>query len=512
MPVFRFQGPDGKIHRVEAETEEAARHGLEETLAAKPGPVSQPLGFAEGVNNVAENAVKAVQNPGMLSLPAEALNMAATVPAKFLTGQVREQIDRQEEKGVKPGGIGEFVGSTLASAPIAAAAPGAAIGGAVQGFLASHGDHPIEQARDAIIGAGAGKLGEGVVKAGADALRGITDPAARLLSEHGVRLPPSAVFPRFKPAEEALTSVPLVGGAVRKVRGNFRTDVQRAAINRGLKEIGDELPQGMTGEDAVGYAQDAISDYYDNLLPNLSAKLDPEFGQGLEQLSGEVGVLPAAYQKQFQRVLQDHLTPGEDGVLTGRQLKDAETAIGQEVADYSGSGAPADVKMRRALQAAREELRAMIARQNPEKAPDLQAANRAFRIQAIIDDAASKADNSEFSSLQLKQASRKADRTVRKRGTARGEGSPLQGLATAARTVEKAVMGNSGTADRVNLTNPLMWAAGLPALAGYRVVQAGAHAMSGSRPTVSGPIAQQLERLARPLGLLGSSVASYRRH
>jgi hypothetical protein len=52
----------------------------------------------------------------------------------------------------------------------------------------------------------------------------------------------------------------------------------RAAINRSLRPIGQELPRNLVaGRDAVAFAGDRIGEVYDRVLPNVQFSIDRDF-------------------------------------------------------------------------------------------------------------------------------------------------------------------------------------------------------------------------------------------
>lgn len=113
MPVYRFEGPDGKVHRAEAGSREEAQRGLEAMWAEKaranpqggraPGPKGAgglPVigdfadAWGEGFKALISNAKRDLANPGSLTQGPRALMDLVNVPAGALTAAVTRPLSR----------------------------------------------------------------------------------------------------------------------------------------------------------------------------------------------------------------------------------------------------------------------------------------------------------------------------------------------------------------------------------------------------------------------------------
>jgi hypothetical protein len=476
---------------------EPAPEAMAEQAQAEPD-VSQLQGFAKGTNRVVENVLPAMSAmyPSLRSLNPQARAMKAV-------------IGQREAQGIQSGEGGELAGSIAASLPFAFL--GGPMGsGAMQGYAASEADDLQGKIVDAGIGAVGGKLAGVAVDAIAGGVRGVADPVMRRLADSGVRLPPGVALGRtMKTLEDKATSLPIVGGMIERGRAQAMDDWRAGAINEVLKPLGIQVPKGVTGHEAVAFAQDAISTSYDDLLPRLSAKVDRRFAVGLRKAFDEVKVAPIETQKKLALIIEDAMKTAPDGTLAGEALRRAEMKFGQHIADLGRSSNPDDQAMRRGVQAVLGDLRDLMVRANPDAAAELKATHQAFKAQLAVDSAASKATDGAFSPSQLSTGARTADRSVRKRASARGEGGPMQAWADMGKRLQSMVP-DSGTASRMALLNPMGLAVGLPAAIGYDVTKRVAKALGGPRSADAAVKAAKIKKLARPAAGLGSTAVSNR--
>jgi hypothetical protein len=467
-----------RVRIVEAAPEPEARH---------EDATSQWQGFRKGLDNAVGN----------LAPLYDVLSPSTAVARRLESGAVRRGVAQREAEGVRSGEIGKLIGGFAGSAPSFFLGPAA--GGAVGGYAMSEGDTLQDKAIDTALGAAGGKLGQIALRGVSGAVRGVKDPAMRLLADKGVKLPPGVAIPQLKALEDRVTSLPFVGSMVTKGREGALEGWRRSAINEGLEKIGQRLPKGAAGHEAVATAQDAVSSAYDDILPKLTAKIDKRFAAGMRDVGDALKTLPESHQKQFNAILDDSFHVGQDGQMSGAALKRADSRLGLKASAYSASRDANDQQMGQAIGAVRTALQDMIERQNPDAAA-YSAAKAAFRHQAVVDSAASKATEGKFSPAQLSQAARQADRSARKRVSARGE-ALLQKHAAAGKSLQSAI-GNSFTADRQAIFNPIALSLGLVGAPIYKTLQGAARIAALPRGPAAAKVADQVERLARPGGLL----------
>lgn len=395
----------------------------------------------------------------------------------------------------------------------------AAVAGGTAGALApvTSGDFAGEKIKQVAIGAGAGAA----LTPAAGAIARLISPNAStnsqvaLLKDAGVKPTIGQTLGgRWNTLEEKAQSMPIVGDAIASARRGAAGDLNRAAFNRALEPIGQTLPKGVAGRDAVNFVENALSTGYNKLLPSLTVKADQPFSSGLSSLRQMVdkGAMDPQAAKAFNRILDNDVMSKFRGqqALTGETFKQVESDLGQHIARL-GASTDADQRLvGDALKQVQKEMRDMLVRSNPAKAAELKALNTAWanfkRPQRAA--AALGAEEGTFSAAQLQSAVKALDKSKDKARFAEGN-ALMQDLSEAG----KAVLGNkvpdSGTAGRV------MWGAiGASGLAGPAIplttiagLTAGAAAYTGpiqsalraavsARPKAAQPVAKTIREVA----------------
>lgn len=408
-----------------------------------------------------------------------------------------------------------------------AAGAGAGVASSALNPVAS-GDFWEEKGKQALIGGVAG----GAVPIVTNALARVISPAASVnpnvqaLRAEGVRPTIGQTMGGMaNRVEEKLTSVPVLGDAISHARRRAAEDVNRAAFNRALGPINQQLPRGMNGREAVQYADDAISAGYDRLLPRLTARADQAFQTELATLRQQVntGALDPRSARAFNRILQNDVLSkfGGQQAMTGETLKRVESDLGQQIARMHQSTDADQRLVGDALQEVQYQLRQMLVRQNPNQAQQLGALNTAWANFKRVQRASSAigAEDGIFSPAQLQNAVKALDRSKDKARFAEGN-ALMQNLSDPAKTVLGSKVPDSGTPGRLFAGLGAMLAGGLnpvtaPAAAAVaggaglyaaRPVQNALAAALAVRPQAAQPIAQAFRQSSPMLVPLGAQV------
>lgn len=317
--------------------------------------------------------------------------------------------------------------------------------------------------------------------------------------------------------EEKLTSVPLVGDAIRNAQTRAVGQLNRAVANRALAPVGQKLPEGMAGREAVEFVGEQLGKQYDDLLPSLTVKADKQFAQEVNSLRSMVrnGSMDPKYAKAFDRYMQTNVLNKFKGQnsLTGQTVKDIESDLGSTIARYAKSQDPDAQLYADALKEVQSNLRGLVSRSNPQAGDKLRAVNTGYANFKRLQRAASAVGGDEgvFSAAQLQSAVKALDRSKDKAAFARGS-ALLQDLSDPARAVLGSKVPNSGTADRgllalAGLLDPRQAAMALAAPVLYS--QPGQKALAtllASRPQAAQPVADALRQASPGLGLLGGQL------
>lgn len=397
----------------------------------------------------------------------------------MVSGEKEYQVGRDQESLDVPRLVGNVVGSLPISFVGGAGASPSIIS---QGFWPSVGRYATNRAKDFGIGVGMGvsmptynednflqqkmeqaKLGGlGAMVSGA-----IIAPISRMIapnvSSDIQRLREMGVTPtigqRLGPmasrTEQALTSAPLLGGAITEARKRsieqFNVGVGRQILNDLNPNLAKAMPKNIkAGHDLVDYIGNRLGDEYDRLLPKLVGDLTPVRGE-LAQIQSMTRALPDQQMNQFDRILQTKLYDkfNPQGMASGETLKEVESELGRLSRGYMKSPDFDHQQLGDALREVQSTIRKMVEQSNPQYAGQLQPINRAWSQFLRLENAAARAGAAEgvFSPAQLRTTSKVLDPTRKKSQFARGT-ALLQPEAELGSRVLGATVPDSGTALR----------------------------------------------------------------
>jgi hypothetical protein len=260
----------------------------------------------------------------------------------------------------------------------------------------------------------------------------------------------------FNRAEEALSSVPVLGSMVSGARNRANTQFESAAHNRALKPIGLELPNGLSGRDAINFTESALKDKYDDVLGKIGAiQTDSAFNTKLSSLQSLVSkkVAPKAERAKFDSIVREVKDSiDQNGYLTSDAYKTLESSLGSKANKLGMSTNIYEGDLAPAVKQLQQELKDMLQRQSGQYADDLKAANTGWANFKRVQRASSAlgAEDGSFTPAQLQNAVKALDKSKDKGAFARGK-ALNQDLTDAG----KAVLGNkvrdSGTTERAFL-------------------------------------------------------------
>lgn len=370
----------------------------------------------------------------------------------------------------------------------------AAAGGA-QGYVAPYatgGEHVSNTvggilAGPALVGAGRviGKMATGAAT-----------PEARELIDAGVKLTPGQMLGGVgRRIEDALTSVPFLGDAIRNAQRRSVATFNTAAMNRALEPIGEKLPPGVAaGHDAINAGVDATRKAYSAALDGTVTKADQPL---MSSIAAQLNALPARVQSKVVDVLESRVFPAineSGGKLSGQQFKDMTSGVLGDMRAMGRSTDPIERNASNALGGMLGDFQNAFARSNGEgTAARLAAADKAYRGFMNLQDAASHGSQGSggvFTPAQFSAAVRRGDASKGKAAFARGN-AYMQDLSGAAGSVLPRTVPDSGT--------PLRWLLGTGLLAGAGEM--------GAVPHVALPAATAMAAGSLPYTRAGGRVA-----
>lgn len=327
----------------------------------------------------------------------------------------------------------------------------------------------------------------------------------------------------WKRAEDALASVPVLGDQIKNAQRRSFTDFNGAVSNMALNPIGEKLPQGLSGRDAVSYVEKAIGKKYDNALQNIQrVSGDSQFGSEIMNLQTMVhnSPLPQEVQGQFDSIIKNQIAGKFQGrnTMTAQTYKDAESELGRLAAKYQADPSADKQLLGDAVEEAQASLRRLLERADPAHADEVKAANAAWMNFKRMQRASTSlgAEDGVFTPEQFLNSVKAMDRSKDKAQFARGN-APGQQLAEDAKRVMGSKVPDSGTPFRTLVSNPIQGGVSVlttsPLMAPFvgpysKTGQAMYNALlSDKRPAVSRIAGDQLNALSGYLGAAGAGGA-----
>lgn len=455
-----------------------------------------PTGAVEAVNR----ATAAVNEAPVIGPVTRALGMTPATPADLdQRVRTREQAYQAERAaggrtgtdwwrmaGQVPAGM-----AATAALPAPASLPGAiglgAASGAVQGAL-----QPVTEGDD-FGAAKRSQIGAGTVAGAAGGAGGYAlgrmiaprpSPEVRTLREAGVEMTPGQMAGGWaQRAEDRAASIPVLGDRIRAAQRNALESFNRAAANDVLAPIGQRLDRNApVGRALVDDVEQRISAAYDAAVARARPfGRDAQFDQEI-LAAAQRNLLNGREADEVAQLMRRHVMPLLQGSqIDGAAYQTAKSELSRLAREYGGSAEPVSRRIGATFGDARRALQDLLARTNPDIAPELQAADAAFARFIRLQNAAGRVGATEgvFTPAQFSGAVRQSDRSLRHGAYARGD-ALMQDLSDAARSVLPQTVPNSGTTDRalwammalnggagLGAVNPLAAAAGTAAYGAY---------------------------------------------
>lgn len=405
-------------------------------------------------------------------------------------------------------------GALPAGASVLGSIPAGAIGGAALGVgqpipnatAENYGAQKAQQVgRDAVVGGITGPVGYTLGRM----ISPTVAPNVQKLADEGVQMTPGQILGGMtKRVEDAATSIPFVGDAIRGAQRNSIESTNRIAVNRALEPIGESLPKNIpTGHDAVRYAANKVSEAYDNSLSRMVGRLDDTLAaevSNIEKMAKDG--LPPELADRVSKVINTQLLGkfGPSGTMLGKNVQTADSELGRLAANFARDPSADAKDLGRAIGELRTSFQNMLERVNP---PDVvagyKAAKTAFSNLATVQRAAGStaASDGVFTPNQLEIAVKNSDKSSRKAAYSMGE-AKMQDLSNAAKGVLPSSVPDSGTPLRAMLGLGLLGGGGVainPAVPVAGLAAAGLYTQPVQR-MIQGLLTAQRPETVRAIG------------
>ena len=284
-------------------------------------------------------------------------------------------------------------------------------------------------------------------------------PEAKLLVKEGVRLTPGMKATFLRKPEEAARSLPITGQAIGAAERTAREDFNKAIYNRVLAPIGQKYePKGPIGYDGIDAVRGKLSQAYDRALQGTTFIANPPgmvphgLTQGdLHDLNNILALMTRERRAQFDSIINQFYTQRvpANRLMDGETFKRIESELGTHARKFSKSDDVDQQSVGEALDEVVSLMRDAHMAQNPNKAAELQAVNRAYRLYVVAERGAGgrPLSNGVMTPGDFLGALKAMDSSVRKNRFSRGV-LEMQDLARAGNTVMTPHLGSSGTAER----------------------------------------------------------------
>lgn len=491
-------------------------------------PIQNPVGGAESIKS-AMGAMGADPRDVAANTPGErmARDVGSAIPATVAPYLGARALIERGSTGLiprmlgGPAGPGQSAANTVAgSIGNAAAGAGAAVGGNLAQRTVGE-DSPWSGTAKLAGQVAGGALTSGILGKAADIASRIIQPQpsseVQLLRREGVTPTIGQILGgKAGAAEEKATSIPLLGDSIRAARQRANDQLNRAAVNRALKPIGESLDDATPlGREAIDEAWQKSGDAYRAAVPNAGMYLTPKAVGELQNLSSMAASLPDQHRKAFEGYMKTYLLSriSNTGHISGEALKQADSDLGNKASGFfkNQNSTQWDKDLGQALFEAQRIMRGALRDTDPSVADAVRAADATHAMMLRVGDASRRADQGGgvFTPAQLQAGVKKY---ALPRQYQRGD-ALMQDLSDAGRSVLGARVPDSGTAGRSMLpfalgaavTDPVTaakYGLGLAAAGGLYspIGQRATAAALTKRPPWAAPIADFTRALAPPIG------------
>lgn len=491
-------------------------------VRARDAEALNPVKDMSGPQRVAAGAGKMVSDMG--------LAMRQAMPGSSVDRAAVDEVKRRDAPlmGTPGGMLGYGLGAVAAGVPVMLAPGANTVMGATMYGGGLGAMSPVGTGDSVSQNIATGMAGGGVTAAGGKMLKTALQPSppkgAQSLIDAGITLTPGMRLGEgFKRFEDAMTSIPGTGDAIKNAQRRSFSDFNAAVGNRALAPINAKLPPGIEGRAAVEYVEKALGNAYDGALRGIkTVKADGAFVNELSSLRKMVqsGPMPDGVKQQFDAVLASQIQGKLQGqsAMTAQTFKEIESEIGRLASRYGADASVDKQLLGDALQETQAAMRRWLERAaGPQYAADVKAANAGWAEFKRMQRASTflGAEDGIFSPQNYMNAVKTLDRSKDKARFARGDALGQEFGADAVRIMGQKVP-DSGTAMRsiVNqspVSNALMATATSPIAATYaspRIQNLLLMAMTGKRPALATKAAAELEAAMPALNALGITGAN----
>lgn len=262
---------------------------------------------------------------------------------------------------------------------------------------------------------------------------------------------------QIKKVEDAVRSMPLLGGLVEGAQGAAEQDFNRAYLQQVSDKGGLGVKVAKPTQDTYGDLKGAFKQEYGSALNAASVAPDAPFLAAPQHAVAMDEIARAAGKNDLSKAIRGMFPSGGSQPLNGSQVKEIDQLLRQEAKSIRNPGGGkvitvSDNARAEALDAARGHLRDALSRQQPDVADRLGSLDQAYamfkRAQEASTGLTGKVDPGLFTPQALKNATYKAPGAAQRATLGSSGDIPGQELVDAATKVMGSRVADSGTAFR----------------------------------------------------------------
>jgi hypothetical protein len=258
-------------------------------------------------------------------------------------------------------------------------------------------------------------------------------------------------------AEQALSSVPVLGAAPKAGRRRAALQLNTAAANRALAPIGKNADGITPGADLVAHVHDTLSAEFNRILPSIVMKPDMQLIDNIitaiKKHGSEMTEMSRTHLDHVvKEIVSNRLLEAKQAgakVIPGKLVQIMKSDLDRISADLMAGTTQAERSVGRALEDVSSAVMKNLERSNPSKVKELKAVQEGWANYVRIREGSTRPNAPELgmSPVQLDAGVKAADRSMRKARYGEGR-SLMQDLSSAGKEVLKSDLPSSGTTDR----------------------------------------------------------------
>lgn len=202
------------------------------------------------------------------------------------------------------------------------------------------------------------------------------------------------LLPKFVSGiEEGITSLPGVGDIVSLARESSVKEFGRSLANKAAKYVNATVPKNLSGEQAVGWVKNKLSEGYKALVPNLDFEVKSDFLNDASKIYNNLNIPSSrsSLNDDWLAVLKDNIFGVMDsaGKITGDNLQNVLSNLGDTANQLMKSTDGFERRLGTGVSQLRKAWFDALAKQNPKQAADLKRLNAGYSITSQLQKATS---------------------------------------------------------------------------------------------------------------------------